>query len=755
MKVRVVITILLMGVTGCRRAPEPLPIVGVMPPFIIEDQSQQTIELADLLDSVWIAARSSMPADRIAALGKDVRVVSFGPSDAERQLIPVPDGSFAVIDRLGRIRGIFGTGTQDWQAQVKAALENVGSEPSTHVYVPAGVREPAWLAARAKAQMATAPGIAAPHDFHFTDRLGASGITFHHQASTDVGRFYTANHYDHGTGVAVADVDGDGLLDLYFANQAGSGALVRNLGKGRFEDVTEQAGVRITGRACVGVAFADIDNDGDADLYVSCVRAGNVLFQNDGKGHFTNITASAGVGGFGTHSSGVVFFDYDGDGLLDLFVTNVGKYTRDDKRADGLYASMRDAFAGHLHADRSETSILYRNLGKGRFENATTKSGLVHAAWSGEATAFDADADGRPDLYVASMQGHDEFWWNAGGGRFERRSRQLFPATPWGAMGTSVLDWNGDGRFDLFVTDMHTDMSSPLQPEDERKKHDPKTFFPPDFLATDKNHVLGNALFTNRGSLSFAEESDAAGAETGWPWGPSVGDLNADGWPDLFVAAGMNYPFRYDGSTILLNDGGRRFAPAEYILGVEPRRRLVVPWMELDCDGIDVKQDICTGEAEPLLADDTRTPEQRGKGGQRHGRVTAWAARASRSAVLFDLDDDGDLDIVTANYGDVPQVFISDLSQRAAVHFLKVRLVGRRSNRDGIGAVVTVQAGGRAQALANDGKTGYLAQGVMPLYVGLGAASQADAITVKWPSGQQQTVRGPHKSGAVLVIREP
>jgi hypothetical protein len=123
--------------------------------------------------------------------------------------------------------------------------------------------------------------------------------------------------------------------------------------------------------------------------------------------------------------------------------------------------------------------------------------------------------------------------------------------------------------------------------------------------------------------------------------------------------------------------------------------------------------------------------------------------------VLFDLDDDGDLDIVTANYGDVPQVFISDLSQRAAVHFLKVKLVGRRSNRDGIGAVVTVQANGRSQALVNDGKTGYLAQGVMPLYVGLGAASQADVITVKWPSGQQQMVRGPHRSGAVVVVREP
>jgi hypothetical protein len=158
-------------------------------------------------------------------------------------------------------------------------------------------------------------------------------------------------------------------------------------------------------------------------------------------------------------------------------------------------------------------------------------SGLVHAAWSGEATAFDADADGRPISTWRPCRGTTS---SGATPAVALRTAQPpgVPATPWGAMGTSVLDWNGDGRFDLFVTDMHTDMSSPLQPEDERKKHDPKTFFPPDFLGHGQEHVLGNALFTNKGSLSFAEESDAAGAETGWPWGPSVGDLNADGWPD-------------------------------------------------------------------------------------------------------------------------------------------------------------------------------------------------------------------------------
>jgi len=274
------------------------------------------------------------------------------------------------------------------------------------------------------------------------------------------------------------------------------------------------------------------------------------------------------------------------------------------------------------------------------------------------------------------------------------------------------------------------------------------------FMGTDGNHILGNALFTNRGGGAFDERSDAANVETGWQWGPSVGDLNADGWPDLFVSAGMNYPFRYRGNDVLLNEGGKRFANAEFILGVEPRRRLVRPWFELDCDGADAKQDICQGEIAPVMTSDSRTPQERGQVGPRHGRVAVWAARASRSAVILDLDGDGDLDIVTNNYGDEPQILLSDLAQRSAVHFLTVQLAGRTSNREGIGAVVTVRAGGRTQMQVNDGKSGYLGQSAIPLYFGLGAATQADFIRVKCPTGQEQTVTGPFASGTRVAVKE-
>jgi len=641
-----------------------------------------------------------------------------------------------LVDRAGRVRGAWDAFRSEDHADLLVALDEVLAEsPPVDVYVPPDVAHPAWLADRRDRELGSRATIAAPHDFRFRDGLVSSGIRFRHVSSVDVGRYYHAVHYDHGTAVAVADVDGDLLPDLYFVNQIGKNALYRNLGGGRFEDITERAGVGVGDRACVGASFADIDNDGAPDLFVTSVRDGNLLFHNDGHGHFTDITEKAGVGGTHDHSAGAVFFDYDGDGLLDLFVANVGVYTTAERRAGSPYVGLSDAFAGHLHPERSERSLLYHNLGGGQFRDVTVESGLQHTAWSGDAAAFDYDGDGHPDLYVLSMQGHDELWHNRGGGHFESVGRRVFPATPWGSMGVKVLDWNGDGRLDLLVTDMHTDMASPLLPGDEKKKHDPATMFPLRFLGTDGNHVLGNALFTNQGAGKFAETSDAANVETGWPWGPSLGDLNADGWPDLFISAGMNYPFRYEGNSVLLCEEGRRFADAAFVLGVEPRSRLARPWFELDCGGADAARDLCKGQG--------------------RASVTVWAARASRSAAMVDLDGDGDLDIVTNEYNDAPQILFSDLAQRHQVHFLSVRLQGTRSNRDGIGATVTVEARGHAQVQLHDGKSGYLAESVMPLYFGLGEADHADSVQVLWPSGLKQVVRGPLPSGAHLVVREP
>jgi hypothetical protein len=601
-------------------------------------------------------------------------------------------------------------------------------------YVPSNVNDTSWLMRLRDAQAKAIAAAPVFHDFQFTDRRADTGITFRHRIVDDAGRTYKAAHYDHGNGVAIADVDGDGRLDIYFVSQAGGNQLWRNLGGGRFEDITQAAGVAVDGKIHVSASFADVDNDGDQDLYVTTVRGGNVLFENDGHGRFKDITAASGLNYVG-HSSSAVFFDYDHDGRLDLFLVNVGKYTTDTVASgDGYkyYVAFEDAFSGHLKSERAEASVLYHNAGGNRFVDVSQKMGLHDLSWSGDASVIDGNDDGWPDLYVLNMEGNDEYYENAGGTHFEKKSRAVFPRTSWGAMGIKVFDFNNDGRFDIFITDMHSDMSEMTAPALDSMKSEMK--WPESFRGTGKTSIWGNSFFLKDGPGKYREVSDAIGAENYCPWGPSVGDLNADGFQDTFIASGMNYPERYMINSVKLNDRGQRFVPAEFALGVEPRQGgLSTPFFDLDASGRDKGHRDAVGES---------------------GQLTIWGARASRSSAIFDVDGDGDLDIVTNEFNAAPMVLVSNLSEKTTVHYLEVALTGTASNRDGLGAVVKVTAGGKSYTQALDGNSGYLSHSVYPLYFGLGAAASVDGIEVVWPSGKHQTVPAPIKINSRIAVRE-
>ncbi len=183
-------------------------------------------------------------------------------------------------------------------AQTRPPAAAARPEPSkpTVKFVPDDVQDSPWLPRLKNEQIKAMSGVTAFHDFQFSDRVAQSGITFKHQIVDDAGKAYKAAHYDHGTGIAVADVDGDGLLDIYFVSQVGGNQLWKNLGGGKFQNITESAGVGVPGKVSVSASFADIDNDGDPDLYVTTVRGGNMLFENDGHGRFKDISAPAGLG---------------------------------------------------------------------------------------------------------------------------------------------------------------------------------------------------------------------------------------------------------------------------------------------------------------------------------------------------------------------------------------------------------------------------------------------------------------------------
>ena len=586
------------------------------------------------------------------------------------------------------------------------------------------------LEARRQAQLATIDRFDTFFFFRFSDRLAESGIDFRHRVVDDAGKAYKADHYDHGNGVAVADVDGDGLYDLYFVTQVGSNELWKNSGGGRFTNITAPAGVGVDDRISVTASFADIDNDGDPDLFVTTVKMGNLLFENLGEGRFRDITAAAGVEYTG-HSSAASFFDYDRDGLVDLFLTNVGIYTGDTTGADGYYVGFHDAFSGHLYPPRTETSILYKNLGGKRFLDTSEATGLVDGSWSGDSSPTDLNRDGYPDLYVLNMQGDDHYYENTGG-RFQDRTARFFPRTPWGSMGIKFFDYNNDGRTDLMLTDMHSDMSQQVGLEAEKLKSDMQ--WTDQYLAGGDNNIFGNAFFENRGD-TFREVSDLIGAENYWPWGISVADLNADGFEDVFVASSMSYPWRYGVNTVLLNDRGRYLHDSEFILGIEPRSggATKTPWFEVDCSGPGSEHRACEGVEGPI--------EVRG-------------ALGTRSTVIFDLDGDGDLDIVTNEFHARPQILVSDLSARGQLRYLQIRLVGRESNRDGLGATVRIHTGEAVYTRYHDGKSGYLAQSSMPVYVGLGKATAVEKLEVLWPSGRTQTVTGIELNSTLEIVEE-
>ncbi|MCK6460675.1 MAG: VCBS repeat-containing protein, partial [Planctomycetes bacterium] len=277
----------------------------------------------------------------------------------------------------------------------------------------------------------------------FVERAEALGVRFRMEfLRGEQGESFKINFYDHGCGVAAADIDGDGDDDLYFLNQLGPNALYRNRGDGTFEDITTPA-VALDDRICVSACFGDTDNDGDEDLYVTSTRGGNAFLRNDGAGRFTDATKEAGLAWVG-HSQGATFFDADGDGFLDLFLANTAQWTT------ARFEPIARYYAGvgtlmELVRSPVEANAFFRNRGDGTFEDATAASGLAGGGWGGDTAAFDFDGDGDTDLFVANMFGGSQLYRNDGG-RFEDVTDAVLGRTPWGAVGAKAFDYDGDGR---------------------------------------------------------------------------------------------------------------------------------------------------------------------------------------------------------------------------------------------------------------------------------------------------------------------
>ncbi|MBK8977287.1 MAG: VCBS repeat-containing protein [Planctomycetes bacterium] len=566
-----------------------------------------------------------------------------------------------------------------------------------------------------------------------------SGLRFAHELRPENNIAYVYA----GAGVAVGDYDADGLPDVYLVSQDGPNRLFRQVAPLRFQDVTESAGGLSGGDAWGSAAsFADIDGDGDLDLYVCNLEAPNLLYRNDGDGTFTECARQWGLAVVAA-SMGVAFADYDNDGDLDLYlVTNrvfgartpvelIREVTLPKDTAKSLaqlfppYPQFeeRDGQAivpagyedfyftiGNRVFLAGQRDRLFRNDGFARWRDVTDRAGIDDRANGLSATWWDMDGDGWLDLYVANdLESPDCLYRNRGDGTFENVTRTALPYTAFFGMGSDFGDVDNDGRLDLCVGDMSSTshyMGKLLM----GNMGDNRWFL----MNADPQQYMRNMLYVNTGTPRFVEAGHLAGvASSDWTWTVRLADLDDDGRLDFFATNGIP---RFEDDPDAAREFTRLWRDGRRAAALELARNLrTVP--------------------EPNVA-------RRNVGDLEFADVgPEWGldeAGVSYGAAIADLDRDGDLDIVVNNMN-APASLLENRGSGA--HRVLVELRGTASNRFGVGATIVVEAGGVAQTRLVSPTRGYMSAGEPVEHFGLGAATRVDRLTVRWPSGAVQEFR--------------
>ncbi|HMI54975.1 MAG TPA: VCBS repeat-containing protein, partial [Gemmatimonadaceae bacterium] len=412
-----------------------------------------------------------------------------------------------------------------------AAQREAGSGKRVACSFRFAVRHVATAGAIAFAACDTKPS--APPLFELLDPK-ATGVTFANNLP-EKADFNVINYlyYYNGAGVAVGDVDNDGLPDLYFTSNLGPNKLYRNRGNYSFEDITVKAGVADADGWKTGVTMADVNGDGRVDIYVSgvdylTVHGRNVLYINNGDGTFRDRTKEYGLEHVG-YSTQALFFDYDGDGDLDMYLLDHSTHT---ERAIETQAQ-RGA-----RSPRSSDRLL-RNDGN-RFTDATDAAGL-HDGIDGYGLGIvssDINSDGCPDLYIANdFQGNDYLYINDCRGRFTESIAKATGHTSRFSMGVDAADFNNDGRPDIVTLDMLPEREDVLKTSATTESFD---LYNLRLQAGYHPQFARNTLQLNRGEGKFSEIGYQAGvAATDWSWSPLFADLDNDGHKDLFITNGI------------------------------------------------------------------------------------------------------------------------------------------------------------------------------------------------------------------------
>jgi hypothetical protein len=536
----------------------------------------------------------------------------------------------------------------------------------------------------------------------FTNRLPEAGFNI-------VSYLY----YYNGGGVAVGDVDGDGLPDLYFTSNIGPNKLYRNKGNYQFEDITEKAGVADPEGWKTGVTMADVNGDGKIDIYVSAVdyltmHGRNVLYINNGDGTFTDRTKEYGLEHVG-YATQAVFFDYDGDGDLDMYLLDHSTHSQRTLETDNQSAN------GPRTSDR-----LFRNDG-GHFTDVTEQAGL-HDGIDGYGLGIvvsDFNDDGCPDIYVANdFQGDDYLYLNNCNGTFTESIATATGHTSRFSMGVDAADFNNDGRMDIITLDMLPEREDILKTSANTESFNLYNLrlqagFHPQFAR--------NNLQLNRGKGKFSEIGYLAGVyATDWSWSPLFADLDNDGWKDLYITNGIY----------------RRPNDMDYITYVGNEA---------------IQASLARGDSDAMINVLRHMPQvPLANYAYRNNRDLTFTNVAenwglaqpgfSNGAVYADLNNTGSLDLVVNNINAPASIYRNHSREINKNHFLTVRLHGSGANTAGIGARVELVQNGAKQVLEQEPTRGFLSSVDPRLHFGLGASNRVDSLIVIWPNHRFQTL---------------
>lgn len=521
--------------------------------------------------------------------------------------------------------------------------------------------------------------------------------------------YFTYGYIYMGGGVAAGDINNDGLTDLFFTGNQVPNRLYLNKGGLKFEDITEKAGILGDNRWYTGVTMADVNSDGFLDIY--CSVGGkfepkeNQLFINNGDATFSEQAVSYGLAEAG-NSVQSTFFDYDLDGDLDVYVAN---YPPTAFNAPNTYYAFKKT-----RPKKEETDKLFRNDGN-TFTDVTNEAGLNFFGLTLSATVGDINKDGWPDLYVSNdFSTPDYLFMNNGDGTFSEQVRNVTKNTSFYGMGVDIADFNNDGWLDIFQVDM-------TAKDNRRSKANMASMNPDLFWSTVNSgfhyQYMQNSLQLNTGRMNdslpdFSNISRLSGvSSTDWSWGPLFADLDNDGWKDIFVSNGTR---REINNRDYFSPLDKNNVPIEKSL----EKSLAIPSEKIDNFVYRNKGDL--------------TFEQMNDG---------WGISFkgfSNGAVYADLDNDGDLEIVTNNIDDPASIFENMGAKDRG--YLAINFKGNSKNTFGIGTKVTLVSGGEKQFQELNLTRGFQSSVAPKLHFGLGKNQKIDSLIITWPDRKKQVL---------------